>query len=423
MKRILFINLRSHYVERMEPLYAAKKLGVEVVLLADIKPQIDDGYISEDNFIITDTYDMANALQKVIEFAKDKPIDGVLTWSDRDVELVSLIAEKLDIPAPNIEASKNARNKFLMRKAISEENPELCPKFLRVTNLSEFKEAVDVIGTPGVLKPVGASGSKTIVKIYSETNLESIFERVRSETRISRDKVYKYFPDEYIYEELLSGDEMSVEGFVSSVTGEVVIAGMTDKYVTDEYSTEYKEIEPSQKSPKFLKLYSEKVKSAVKSLGLTACAFHAEVKVVGETLKVIEIAARPGGGFITTHLVKLASGVSFIEETIKNALNQPIDKKILFESWSQSPKYVVGQEDFMSEKEGEVSRVGGLPEIFEDSNVRLFIPLKEVGDEVILPPKNYGSLYTGRIIVAASNIKEVEKSLLRAKNKYRFEVK
>ena len=94
MKRILFINLRSHYVERMEPLYAAKKLGVEVVLLADIKPQIDDGYISEDNFIITDTYDMANALQKVIEFAKDKPIDGVLTWSDRDVELVSLIAEK-----------------------------------------------------------------------------------------------------------------------------------------------------------------------------------------------------------------------------------------------------------------------------------------------------------------------------------------
>ena len=46
---------------------------------------------------------MANALQKVIEFAKDKPIDGVLTWSDRDVELVSLIAEKLDIPAPNID--------------------------------------------------------------------------------------------------------------------------------------------------------------------------------------------------------------------------------------------------------------------------------------------------------------------------------
>ena len=71
-----------------------------------------------------------------------------------------------------------------------------------------------------------------------------------------------------------------------------------------EYSTEYKEIEPSQKSPKFLKLYSEKVKSAVKSLGLTAYVFHAEVKVVGEVLKVIEIAARPGGGFITTHLIK-----------------------------------------------------------------------------------------------------------------------
>ena len=423
MKRILFINLRSHFVERMEPLYIAKKLGVEVVLLTDKKPQIDDGYILEENYIVTDTYNMEESVQKVVEFAKNRPIDGVLTWSDRDVELVSLIAERLNLPAPSIEASKNARNKYLMRKAISKEFPDLCPKFKRVTTLEEFQEAVENVGIPGVLKPVGASGSKTIVKIYSKDNLENIFKRVKEETSTVRDKVFSYFPNEYIYEELLLGDEMSIEGFVSSVTGEVMIAGMTDKYVTEEFSTEYKEIEPSQKISKNLRIYRDKIASAIKALGITSCAFHAEVKVQGENLKVVEIAARPGGGFITTHLVQLASGISFIEQTIKNALKLPIDDRILFEFWERNPKCIVGQEDFMSEKEGKVIRVGGISEIFEDPNVELFIPLKEVGDEITLPPKNYSSLYTGRVIVTGLNVKEVENSLEKAKAKFKLKVK
>ena len=45
----------------------------------------------------------------------------------------------------------------------------------------------------------------------------------------------------------MDGDEISIEGFVSTFDNNIIIAGMTDKFVTDKYSTEYKEFEPSKK--------------------------------------------------------------------------------------------------------------------------------------------------------------------------------
>ncbi|KRM34810.1 hypothetical protein FC83_GL001947 [Agrilactobacillus composti DSM 18527 = JCM 14202] len=404
----------------MEPLFAAKKMGVRVTVLTDSIPDIDDGYV--DDFIVTDTYDMPHAVEKVKVYAKNKPINGVLTWADKDVELVSLIAKALNIPGPSLESSKNARDKVLMREAIAKVDPDLCPKFASVKNFAELKAAANDIGFPAVLKPVGASGSKTIIKIYSEDSLADAYQRLVDETSISRDKVYSYFPSEYIYEELLTGKEISIEGFVSTFSKDIVIAGMTDKEVTDEYSTEYLEYEPSQKSADDLSNYRTKIKQAIRGLGITECAFHAECKVDGTKFKVIEIAARPGGEFITTHLVKIASGVSFVEQNIKNSLGEEIDNRIEFKEWSKNPRTIVGHLDFMAKKEGIVTKLGGFQEIFEDPNVINFMPLKDVGDSVVLPPKDYGSLYTATMVVKGNSIDEIDESFKNIERKFKIEI-
>lgn len=422
MKRILFINLRSHLVERMEPLYAAKKLGIKVTLLTDAIPNIDNDYISKDDYIVTDTYDMDNALNAVLEYAKTKPIDGVLTWSDKDVELVSLIADKLNIPAPTVSSSKIARNKLLMRDAIAKDNPELCPKYKRVNSKIELEDAVKEVGFPAVLKPVGASGSKSIIKIKDSSELDRAIERLNDETTVEKDKVYQYFPKQYIYEELLTGDEISIEGFVSTTDNKIIIAGVTDKYVTDKYSTEYLEFEPSQKKPDYLLSYCEDIKKAIRSMGITNCSFHAECKVNKENLKVIEISDRPGGEFITTHLIKLASGVSFVEQNIKNAIGEKMNEKIKFENWFRKPKNIVAHEDFMAKNDGTVIKIGGLQKIFEDPNVVNFMPLKEVGDQIILPPKSYSSLYTATMVVKGKSIDEVKKSLKKIKKDFSMKI-
>ena len=46
------------------------------------------------------------------------------------------------------------------------------------------------------------------------------------------------------------------------------------------------------------------------------CAFHLEGRLTESGFKVIEIAARPAGGFITSHLIRLSSGHSFIEKSL-----------------------------------------------------------------------------------------------------------
>ena len=70
----------------------------------------------------------------------------------------------MGLPGINPEIVQNVRNKYFMRQAMSSVKG-LCPNFQEVKSLNDLKEAVANIGMPGILKPVGASGSKGILKL------------------------------------------------------------------------------------------------------------------------------------------------------------------------------------------------------------------------------------------------------------------
>ncbi|MFD1066578.1 hypothetical protein [Oceanobacillus locisalsi] len=77
MKTLIYVNIRNYKVERMKPIYAAKKLGYRVALMADEDPDLDAGLI--DDLIIVDTYDMEASVKAGIDYANDHMIAGVLT--------------------------------------------------------------------------------------------------------------------------------------------------------------------------------------------------------------------------------------------------------------------------------------------------------------------------------------------------------
>ena len=189
MKTLLFINIRSHKVERVQPIIEAKNLGYRVVLMADKEPKFIGNLLDE--LIIIDSYDIRQTINKVMEYHKNVKISGILTWSDKDVELVSYLNKELGLPGVNPEIVQNVRNKYNMRQAISNIK-NLSPKFQRVESLEDLRIAVDYIGIPGILKPVGASGSKGIFKIESAQHLENIFHSLVDATSPKNDKVYTY---------------------------------------------------------------------------------------------------------------------------------------------------------------------------------------------------------------------------------------
>ncbi|PWZ90039.1 ATP-grasp domain-containing protein [Staphylococcus pseudintermedius] len=403
MKTLLFINLRSHKVERIAPVIEAKRQGYHVVLMTDHDPQLIDSGLDE--VIEIDTYDETAVVEAVIAYHQQHHLSGILTWSDKDVELVAQLNDRLQLPGIPVSHVKNARNKYLMRMAF-DQVPDISPDYENVRSEVDLRHAVARIGTPGILKPVGASGSKGIFKIESEECIEYVYETLRHATSPERDKVYHYYPNDYIYEGYLVGEEVSVEGVVQN--GEVRIAGITDKAVTPEYSLEYIAIFPSDKNAALQQEIKTKATQAIQSLGIDHCAFHLEGRVTKDGFKVIESAARPGGGFIASHLIPGASGHSYIEKILDVAVGNDVTEN--WPTFDQTSKKMCFY-SVMAEQAGIFKGVQGLDRLVEIPGVHYVVSLKNYGDSVILPPEHFSSCFVLNIVFEAESTEAVQQKI------------
>ncbi|WP_369016941.1 acetyl-CoA carboxylase biotin carboxylase subunit family protein [Staphylococcus pseudintermedius] len=403
MKTLLFINLRSHKVERIAPVIEAKRQGYRVVLMTDHDPQLIDSGLDE--VIEIDTYDETAVVEAVIAYHQQHHLSGILTWSDKDVELVAQLNDRLQLPGIPVSHVKNARNKYLMRMAF-DQVPDISPDYENVRSEVDLRHAVARIGTPGILKPVGASGSKGIFKIESEECIEYVYETLRHATSPERDKVYHYYPNDYIYEGYLVGEEVSVEGVVQN--GEVRIAGITDKAVTPEYSLEYIAIFPSDKNAALQQEIKTKATQAIQSLGIDHCAFHLEGRVTKDGFKVIESAARPGGGFIASHLIPGASGHSYIEKILDVAVGNDVTEN--WPTFDQTSKKMCFY-SVMAEQAGIFKGVQGLDRLVEIPGVHYVVSLKNYGDSVILPPEHFSSFFVLNIVFEAESTEAVQQKI------------
>ncbi|ELK4215818.1 ATP-grasp domain-containing protein [Staphylococcus pseudintermedius] len=403
MKTLLFINLRSHKVERIAPVIEAKRQGYRVVLMTDHDPQLIDSGLDE--VIEIDTYDETAVVEAVIAYHQQHHLSGILTWSDKDVELVAQLNDRLQLQGIPVSHVKNARNKYLMRMAF-DQVPDISPDYENVRSEVDLRHAVARIGTPGILKPVGASGSKGIFKIESEECIEYVYETLRHATSPERDKVYHYYPNDYIYEGYLVGEEVSVEGVVQN--GEVRIAGITDKAVTPEYSLEYIAIFPSDKNAALQQEIKTKATQAIQSLGIDHCAFHLEGRVTKDGFKVIESAARPGGGFIASHLIPGASGHSYIEKILDVAVGNDVTEN--WPTFDQTSKKMCFY-SVMAEQAGIFKGVQGLDRLVEIPGVHYVVSLKNYGDSVILPPEHFSSCFVLNIVFEAESTEAVQQKI------------
>ena len=70
METLLFINLRSHKVERIQPIIEAKNLGYRVVLMADKDPKLIGHLLDE--LIIINSYEIQKRLIQLLNITKHK---------------------------------------------------------------------------------------------------------------------------------------------------------------------------------------------------------------------------------------------------------------------------------------------------------------------------------------------------------------
>ena len=281
-------------------LETARRLGAFVVV-ADRDPAAP-GFAFADRRCILSTEDEP-ALERLVGALG---IDGIVSpGTDWPVGVAARIAERAGLPHPIAPGTAVlATNKLRQRERLAEAGvPQ--PKSW-VVGASDEPPAVD---GPVVVKAPDRQGQKGLALVEAPDALPDAIADARSVARSGLALV----------EELVDGPEVTVVGF--SVGGEFTTLAVTDREVADPpaFGVALAHVWPSEVSDTFK--VSDTVEAALRALGITDGPSYTQLRVDAGGPKVIEVAARLGGGH-DAELVEAAVGVDLNALTIDAALGR-----------------------------------------------------------------------------------------------------
>ena len=289
-------------------------------------------------------YDLADQ-DAILAEARKHEIDGIMTMAaDYPMPTIGHVCAALDLPGPHPDAVARATNKRLMRIALSAAGVR-CPRFFHVDSLAQARQAVSDLGAPVVFKPAMSQGGRGVTRIpagCSDAGIERAFLRALRETR----------KDDVLVEEFVDGPEFSIETLTHAGTTKVV--AVTDKLTSGApYFVELGHNQPSRWSTDQVELLCDTAIQAVTALGIDRAAGHTEIRLGSSGPVVMEVAARLGGGFITSHLVPFSTGVDLVAAAIRLAMGAAPDLLPRKEGRAAAVR-------FLSAPSGVVTRVEGL---------------------------------------------------------------
>ena len=320
----------------------AKQLGLETHVFAWAANDV--GERIADYFYPISIVEKEEILSKCVEIG----VDGVCTIaSDLAVITANYVADKMGLVGNSLECTLKSTNKHEMRNCF-EMNGDPSPKSIRVSSVDDLKEIE--LSYPVIVKPLDRSGSRGITKLESVDGLEDAI----------RIAIEQGFEDAALVEEFVEGQEYSVEYI--SFKGKHQFLALTYKYTTGApHFIETGHLEPAPIDEDKLSEIKRVTEHALDSLGIKYGASHTEIKINKDgIIKIIEIGGRMGGDFIGSTLVKLSTGVDFVEQVIRVSLGE-------------EPNIIIEQGDY-----------AGVRFIFDKTDVDAFNRLKEERSDLLI---------------------------------------
>lgn len=255
--------------------------------------------------------------QDFLDECDDIPADGVVGTKDRSALLASLIAERRGLPGPTPRSLIACQFKPTARALQRATIPAATPRFALLDGRPPF-------GPPFFVKPVVGRLSQRARRIDDASEierLEDVDEYMSGYARIAA--LAGLHPDAvrgFLAEELLGGDEVTLEGYVHG--GEVVTIGVTDS-VKYPGTNSFERFEyPSALPQERLGELHEVVSRILPALGYDAGFFNVEffVPAGGETARIIEVNARISSQFWP--LIQAVHGRSTYESLFRLACGE-----------------------------------------------------------------------------------------------------
>ena len=339
---------------------AAKELGYEIILVD--YDENATGFALADVKLVVSTLDKEEVYRQALIYRPDVVITST---SDGPVRTAAYVNEKLGKkPDLSYEDSLCATIKSHMRKRL-EENHVPVPVYYVVENWAGFWEAVKALDGRCIVKPSDNAGSRGVTLLEGGEKTEEELRRVYDYSKgNSRNGIV-------MVEEFMSGAEVSVEAM--TVNGKTEIISITDKYITQPpYFVEIAHSEPSRLEGEIQERIREVALQAIRAIRLQNGPSHTEIKVTEEGPKVVEIAARLGGDFITSRLVPLSTGVDLVGASVRLAAGEAPD---LSAKWQRAAAI-----HFIQSGKGKLRRLEIGEEIFRMDGVEEAVLYKKAGD-------------------------------------------
>ena len=323
MKRVLLFSHTTGYQLRAFN-EAAEALGIELVFATDRCHKLDDPW--QDRAVPVRFYDLEPSLDLIVRRAREFPVDGVLAVGDRPVPLAARAAQALGIrwhPPGGAQASTDKRR---LRAALSASGLPAPGFIIRDSGTGTGARGAR-IEFPVVVKPLGLSGSRGVIRANDPAEFDAAIARItsllaRPDIRVARTGL----DHALLVEEYIDGVEFALEGVLTS--GVLQVFALFDKPdpLVGPFFEETIYVTPSRASAAAQARIQATVQEAALALGLSHGPIHAECRVTPDgAIYVLEVAARPIGG-LCSRVLTFDNGLSLESVLLQHAAGESIER-------------------------------------------------------------------------------------------------
>ena len=300
-KRVLLIASTTGYQARVFA-EAARRMGLELVLATDRCHVLEDPW-GDDAVPLR----FEEPAPGVAALSARGPFGGIVAVGDRPAYVAAHAAASLGLRFSSPAAVEATNNKFLARERFRAAGMPV-PSF-RLAR----RGTADETRYPCVLKPLGLSGSRGVIRADNPAEFVTAFDRI---TKLVQDP-------QVLVEDFIPGREYALEGLVTE--GRLQTLALFDKpdplngpfFEETIYTTPSSEPEAVERSIR------EMTQRALSALGLTYGPVHAEMRVNDEGVWMLEVAARPIGG-LCSRVLRFDPDASLEEVLLLHSLGEDL---------------------------------------------------------------------------------------------------
>ncbi|MFQ5857757.1 MAG: ATP-grasp domain-containing protein [Anaerolineae bacterium] len=315
-KRVLLLATPATYGARSFAA-AARKLGLEVVSGIDMPEQLTQHWHVP---LALDFSDPEQATRKIVDYARERPLDAILSVDDSATLIAAQASAALSLPHNAPEAALAARNKHRMRELLGAGGVP-SPEFKLFSAGDDPACVAMQVDYPCVVKPLLLSGSRGVIRADNPDEFVLAFTRL---ARMLPPPDGMPAAHQILVERFIPGDEVALEGLLTDDVLRVLALFDKPDPLDGPFFEETIYVTPSRLPGSTQKVIAVCTQQAARALGLRHGPVHAELRINEAGPWIIEVAGRSIGG-LCSNVLRFGIDTCLEEIVLRHAVGMEIE--------------------------------------------------------------------------------------------------